>query len=164
MWYVFDKYKGVVWPKAGQMNLIARILNNLCEGTGIKIERPTNPSPSAPVSIGIDTEWLDDYIGDIPSGGGGGMFAWDEENGVMGAGGVMVGRQWVAATGTGEKSDGDYSLKVTLLQSGYATAEVVSGNIGTAPTDTVCYIPIYTITDGKISCDYRGAFVVPCWE
>ena len=64
MWHLFDSYKGVVWPKARQLNLIARILNNLCPGTGIKLETPTNPSPSAPVTIGIDTEWLDDYIGD----------------------------------------------------------------------------------------------------
>lgn len=64
MWHLFDKYKGIVWPKSGQMNLIARILNNLCPGTGIKLNTPTNPSPSAPVTIGIDTEWLDDYIGD----------------------------------------------------------------------------------------------------
>ncbi len=64
MWHLFDKYKGIVWPKSGQMNLIARILNNLCPGTGIKLNTPTNPSPSAPVTICIDTEWLDDYIGD----------------------------------------------------------------------------------------------------
>ena len=71
MWHLFDRYKGVVWPKARQLNLIAKILNNLCQGTGIKLHTPTAPSPADPVTIGIDTEWLDDYIGDTSSGGGG---------------------------------------------------------------------------------------------
>lgn len=176
MWYLFDKYKGVVWPKAGQMNLIARILNNLCQGTGIKLETPTNPSPSAPVSIGIDTEWLDDHIGKIPSGGGGdgggGMFAWTPPaegatTGTMGVGGVMVGRKWITATGTGSgKAVGvTYSVKITLSASS-ASAEVVSGvSVGTSPSGNISYIPIYTIgSDGKISADYRGAFVVPAYE
>ena len=175
MWNLFDKYKGVVWPKAGQMNLIARILNNLCPGTGIKIERPTNPSPSAPVSVGIDTDWLDEYIGEIPSGGGdggGGMFAWTPPaegatTGTMGVGGVMVGRKWVGATGTGSGKaiNVTYSVKITLSASG-ASAEVVSGvSVGASPSGNVSYIPIYTIgSDGKISADYRGAFVVPAYE
>ena len=175
MWYLFDKYKGVVWPKAGQMNLIARILNNLCQGTGIKMERPTNPSPSAPVSVGIDTEWLDEYIGEIPSGGGGdgggSMFAWTppaegETTGTMGVGGCMVGRVWIAATGTGAKSyPATYQLKVSLTSSS-ATAEVVSeSTIGKAKSGNDCWIPIYELdSDGKITADYRGAFVVPCWE
>lgn len=175
MWYLFDKYKGIVWPKAGQLNLIARILNNLCSGTGIKMERPTNPSPSAPVSIGIDTEWLDEYIGEIPSGGGsatGGMFAWTppaegQTTGTMGAGGCMVGRKWYTASGTGSgKAVGvTYSLKITLSASS-ASAEVVSGvSVGASPSGNVSYIPIYTIgSDGEIAVDYRGAFVVPAYE
>ena len=58
MWHLFDRYKGVVWPKARQLNLIAKILNNLCEGTGIKLDTPTVPSPASPVTISVDTEWL----------------------------------------------------------------------------------------------------------
>ena len=107
-----------------------------------------------------------EFVGAIPigggSGGGGGMFAWDETTRTMGAGGAMVGRTWVAATGTGSKSDGSYYLCVTFGSGGSVTA-AVSASSG-ATTDTVCYIPIYTIADGKISADYRGAFVVPCWE
>ena len=98
----------------------------------------------------------------VPSGGiGGGMFAWDESSKTMGPGGAMVGRTWVEATGTGEKGDGEYWLKVSFSEAG-ANAEVVTsrGDI----SDTDCYIPIYIIVDGKIETDLRGAFVVPCWE
>lgn len=175
MWYVFDKYRGVVWPKAGQMNLIARILNNLCAGTGIKLETPTNPSPSAPVTVAVDTEWLDDYIGEIPSGGGsatGGMFAWTppasgQTTGRIGPGGCMVGRKWYTAGGTGggKAVGATYSLKITLSAYG-ATVDVVSGiAVGQSPSGNDSYIPIYTIgSDGEIATDYRGAFVVPAYE
>ena len=82
----------------------------------------------------------------------------------MGPGGVMVGRTWVGATGVGVKADGTYYVKVTFT-SGGATAAVVelTGAVPNA-TDTVCYIPIYTISDNKITTDLRGAFVVPAWE
>lgn len=176
MWSLFDRYKGVVWPKARQLNLIAKILNNLCAGTGIKLDTPTVPSPASPVTISVDTEWLDEYIGEIPSGGGGsatgGMFAWTppaegQTTGTMGAGGCMVGRKWHTATGTGAgKAIGvTYSAKITLTASG-ASVEVVSGvSVGASTSGNVSYIPIYTIgSDGKISADYRGAFVVPAYE
>lgn len=87
MWHLFDKYKGIVWPKSGQMNLIARILNNLCPGPGIKLNTPTVPSPASPVTIGIDTEWLDDYMGDsdvnanISAADGSGLAVNDEVDG-----------------------------------------------------------------------------------
>ena len=97
----------------------------------------------------------------IPTAGGGsgGMFAWDGEK--MGPGGALVGRNWVEATGTGEKEDGEYWLKVTLSANG-ATAEVV--NSSSVSGDAECVIPIYTIEDGAIKVDRRGAFVVQCWE
>lgn len=102
----------------------------------------------------------------IPEGGGGGgdsgMFHWDEETATMGPGGVMVGRTWVNATGTGSKADGTYYVKVTFTSGGGATAAVVAAEETT--TDTVCTIPIYTIANGKITTDLRGAFVVPAWE
>lgn len=99
-----------------------------------------------------------------PSGNGGdsGMFHWDEATGTMGPGGVMVGRRWVSATGTGSKGNGTYYVKVTFTSGGGATAAVVDAAVTT--TDTVCCIPIYTISGGKISTDLRGAFVVPAWE
>lgn len=94
----------------------------------------------------------------------GGMFAWNEQSRTMGPGGVMVGRTWVDATGTGSKGNGTYYVKVTFSSSGGATAAVVDQNGYEATTDTVCCIPIYTIAGGKVTDDLRGAFVVPAWE
>lgn len=101
----------------------------------------------------------------LSGGGGGGMFKWDEETRAIGAGGCMVGRQWINATGTGSgKADALYSLKVTFQQNG-TTAEVVNNaTLGQAPTETETFIPIYEITNGKIATDYRGAFVVPAYN
>jgi len=96
------------------------------------------------------------------SAGGGGMFAWD--NGTMGPGGAMVGRTWVTATGTGSgKGDALYSLAVTIGASPSA-AVVTTATLGQAPSGNTSYIPIYEISGGEIVADYRGAFVVPCWE
>lgn len=169
MWHLFDRYKGVVWPKARQMNLIARILNNFSEGVGMKLTLPSNPSASAPVVFAIDTEWLADHVG----GGdvGGGMFAWTppaegQTTGTIGAGGCMVGRQWcpAAGTGPGKAIDTTYSLRIQLGAS--VSVAVVGGvPVGQAPNGNVSYIPIYTIgSDGEIEADYRGAFVVPAYE
>ena len=69
MWHLFDRYTGVVWPKARQLNLIARILNNICAGVGMKLTLPSSPSASSPVVIAIDTEWLKDHVGGGGSGG-----------------------------------------------------------------------------------------------
>jgi len=70
MWHLFDRYRGVVWPKARQMNMIARILNNLCAGTGINLTMPTVPSPASPVIIAVDTEWMDEQIARATNGDG----------------------------------------------------------------------------------------------
>lgn len=94
--------------------------------------------------------------------GSSGMFAWDSKSKTMKAGGCMVGRTWVNASGVGEKPDGTYWLKVTFDANGDVTATVV--NAGGTRTDTECYIPIYTVSGGKVTNDLRGAFVVPCWE
>lgn len=94
-----------------------------------------------------------------------GMFKWDEENGTMGPGGCMVGRKFYVADGTGAKGDGFYSLKVTITSTGSTSCTVVSdASLGQSPTATECWIPIYQIYDGKVSTDYRGAFVVPAYE
>lgn len=103
---------------------------------------------------------------DVAVGGSGGIFAWTAESRTIGPGGCMVGRKWYpCSVGIGSgKPDGDYSLKVTFSQNG-VSLEVVSGvTFGTVPTSTVCYIPIYTIANSKISVDLRGAFVVPAWD
>ena len=102
---------------------------------------------------------------DVAVGGSGGIFAWTAATRTIGPGGCMVGRKWYTASGTGSgKPDGLYQLKVTLSSSG-ATCEVVSGvSLGTSPSGDISYIPIYQISNAKITADYRGAFVVPAYE
>lgn len=100
--------------------------------------------------------------------GGGGMFAWHPTTKTIGAGGVMVGRRFFLATGTGTANvaDGTYFCKVTLGTP--PTVEVVvastTGGSFPAPGGNISYIPIYTIANGQIYQDYRGAFVVPAYE
>ena len=114
--------------------------------------------------LGSDKTDAEDDLASL-GGDDGGMFPWDTDTRTIGGGGCMVGRRWYTASGTGSgKVDGLYQLKVTLTLSG-ATCEVVSGvPLGTAPSGNISYIPIYQISNAKISVDYRGAFVVPCWE
>lgn len=99
----------------------------------------------------------------IGGGSGGGMFAWDPETKTIGPGGVMAGRKWVAATGTGTAGmgDGTYRLKVTFNGLD-ATAEVTADAV--TLSDTECWIPIYTVSGGEVATDHRGAFAVQCWE
>lgn len=106
--------------------------------------------------------------------GGGGMFAWTppaagESTGTIGPGGCMVGRRFIECTngiGSGKSVGTLYSLKITLGASLDTALEVVSNAfLGQSPSGNVSYIPIYMIgSDGKISADYRGAFVVPAYE
>lgn len=96
-----------------------------------------------------------------------GMFKWDSDNKSIGVGGCMVGRKWYTCTsGTGsEKADGTYQLQVTIDTGGSVSlAVVMDSTIPKEPTTTQCWIPIYEIVNGKIENDYRGAFVVPCYE
>ena len=100
----------------------------------------------------------------VPIGGENGMFKWDAEKKQIGAGGVMVGRTWVAVKASEEgKGDGLYSLKVTL---GAPTeVEIVdNARLGEKPEDDVSYIPIYRIADGEVTEDYRGCTTVPAYE
>lgn len=111
-------------------------------------------------------------------GGGGGMFEWTPPakkggTGSIGPGGVMVGRKFVRATGTGSGKEVNrtYSVKVTLKETGLVDrsgvdVEVVDGfEVGKAPVGAVSFIPLYTIgKDGQIEEDYRGATTVPVYE
>ena len=133
-----------------------------------------NPSGSDPNGGGMDDDpglWTDAEpaeTGGFQGGGsGGGMFAWDEATRTIGAGGCMVGWMWVAAGGTGvaDMADGAYSVHVSFTSGGVPTAEVVAENAeAKIPTDTDCWIPIYTISEGKVIDDLRGAFAVSCWR
>lgn len=100
----------------------------------------------------------------VPIGGGeGGMFNWDPDTRTMGAGGCMVGRTWHGVAAAGSKGDGTYLLKITLGNQS-DTVEVVEDSGNLERGENISYIPIYTIADGEIDQDLRGAFVVPCWE
>ena len=78
----------------------------------------------------------------------------------------MVGRKfYTIASSSGNNGTALYSVKVEFGTGGSISASVVStASLGQAPTDTVCYMPIYEVAAGVIVHDYRGAFVVPCWE
>ena len=63
MWNIFGRYRGKkVLPSARQMNLIASILNHVAQGTGIAMETPQQPSTDAPWKIGIDVDWLNEFL------------------------------------------------------------------------------------------------------
>lgn len=134
-------------------------------------DNPTDVNPNGGGAEDNENIWENEEPSEVSGGGtssGGscGMFAWDEESATMGPGGCMFGRQWVNATGTGSgKADGLYQLRCSIANTGTTTCAVVSNaSLGQAPTTQYCWIPIYQITDGKIAADYRGAFVVPCYE
>ena len=97
----------------------------------------------------------------VPIGGSEGMFEWDGEKGQIGPGSVIVGRTAirVAASNTG-LGDGEWAVKVTFGENG-DTAEIARS--GTA-SDTVTYLPLYTIQDGAVVTDQRGNFYVQSWE
>lgn len=95
-----------------------------------------------------------------------GMFAWNANTRTIGPGGVMVGRDFIMATGTGtsDMQDGAYYCKITL---GANTVEIYRSQSFSpflSHDGNVSYIPIYDISNGKVSADYRGAFVVPAYE
>jgi hypothetical protein len=61
--------------------------------------------------------------------------------------------------------DGMYYCKITLAAT--PTVEIYRDTNSAFPlpkSGNVSYIPIYAITDGQVSADYRGAFVVPAYE
>ena len=120
-------------------------------------------SSQIPGGGGGSGEISEDQLSAIPSPG---MFSWTQSTRTIGPGGAMFGRQWVTATGTGDnKPDGLYQLRCSIANTGVTTCAVVSdATLGQAPTTQYCWIPIYQITNGKIAADYRGAFVVPCYE
>lgn len=144
------------------MNLIASILNNICPGTGIKISNPHIPSAAAPLLFSIDEVFLRQYVERNTNG----MFKWDGITGSIGPGGVFVGRKFYTIAGSsGNNGTALYSVKVEFGTGGSISASVVStASLGQEPTDTVCYMPIYEVAVGVIVHDYRGTFVVQCWE
>ena len=100
----------------------------------------------------------------VPIGGGGGMFEWDGKKRQIKGGGVMVGRKWIEVAASSEElEDGTYRIKVTLGTEG-DTAEIEKGEGWEDPDGNESYLPLYTISEGKVTEDLRGPYVVPCWE
>lgn len=94
-----------------------------------------------------------------------GMFTWDSLKQTPGPGGAMVGRTWVEAElSSGLSGDGFYQLEVDHGSYPFKATVVKGTSISQPPTDTKCWIPIYTISQGQVVEDRRGAFVVPIWE
>lgn len=122
-------------------------------------------SPHSPVDSGWTDAEPPEHEAAASIGGDAGMFKWDAASGTMGPGGVMVGRRWKEATLPASGGDGTYSLLVEFGAGGGVTATVVKEDAADkTATSTKCWIPIYTVSGGKVTEDLRGAFVVPCWE
>lgn len=82
------------------------------------------------------------------------------ENGYIRTGVVMIGRQAVRVPETGA-SDGEWRIAVDLESK---TAHLEMGSGFEAPSGAISYIPLYVISEGKITTDYRGATTVQSWE
>ena len=100
----------------------------------------------------------------VPLGGGNdGMFAWDAEKKQIGAGAVMVGRRVISLAASSEGlGDHTWAIRVTFGANG-DSAEFFQYD-GEQPTDTTTYLPLYTVTNGEMTTDRRGNFLVQCWE
>lgn len=120
---------------------------------GGAVDDPGNWTGNPPA----ETEPIDDDKNVVSAG----MFAWDPKTKTMGVGGCMVGRTWIEADVSAGSGDGTYVLEVNHGDAN-VTAKVIKGT-GTK-TDDKCYIPIYTVANGVVTQDRRGAFVVPLWE
>ncbi len=95
-----------------------------------------------------------------------GMFAWDEKKRQIREGVVMVGRKaWSVAPSAEDLEDGRWYVRVEMT-GGYPYPELYRAALGVTknPTDTLTYLPLYEIEDGKIRKDLRGCFTVQCWE
>ena len=108
------------------------------------------------------THWLSLDTGVLEAGAGSkwtGSFSYFD--GVIHGGCVIVGRTPIQVSGMSATS-GDYRIRVTLGTN--PTAVLESGSGFTAPSGNTSYIPVYTLSDGEVTADYRGSFVVPAYE
>jgi hypothetical protein len=94
-----------------------------------------------------------------------GAFAWDPSARQIKSGGFFAKRRFypVAASALGQ-GDGLYQLRIDM-NNGSPSGSIVSGvELGAAPTDSACWIPLFRIADGVIADDYRGVTAVQMWE
>lgn len=93
-----------------------------------------------------------------------GVFAWDAKKKQIRKGNVLVGRKThtLAASGANQP-DGFWSVKVTFTENG-VTLAYHNGDGNEENTDTITYLPLYWVKNGRVEEDWRNAFVVQCWE
>ena len=106
--------------------------------------------------------WLPFPDDALVAGGGSkwtGSFSYFD--GMIHSGCVTVGRTPILVSGMSATS-GDYRIRVTLGAN--PTAVLESGSGFAAPSGNVSYIPVYTLSNGEVTADYRGSFVVPAYE
>ena len=111
---------------------------------------------------GNTLHWLPFPNDPLKTGGEGdgwtGSFSY--RNGRIQDGCVMIGRTPVRVSGM-DATDGEYRITVDI---GSKTATLGTGSGFSAPQGTISYIPVFVLSDGKITADYRGSFVVQAWE
>lgn len=106
--------------------------------------------------------WLPFPDAALKAGGGDGWTgSFSYFDGVIHSGCVMVGRKAILVNGFAA-SNGEYRIRVTLGST--PTAVLESGSGFAAPSGNTSYIPVFVLTDGVITADYRGSFVVPAYE
>ena len=103
------------------------------------------PFPNAPLKTGSGDGWT-------------GSFSY--RNGYIQDGCVLIGRTPVRVSGMAA-TDGEYRIVVDISSN---TARLESGSGFSDPQGTISYIPVFVLSDGQITADYRGSFVVQAWE
>lgn len=96
----------------------------------------------------------------VAASGGDSIGGFRLEGGYIRSGVVMIGRQAVRVPESGA-SDGEWRIAVDLEAK---TASLELGSGFEAPNGAISYIPLYIITNGVITTDYRGATTVQSWE
>jgi hypothetical protein len=100
----------------------------------------------------------------VESGGTDWTGGFSYVDGEIKSGCVMVGRRAIKVSGLPLKTkDGTYCVCVTLTSS-TPEASIMAGDGFAAPDGNTSYIPLYTLKNGKIIEDYRGASTIPVWE
>lgn len=92
-----------------------------------------------------------------------GSFAYDRKNQRILGGVVMVGRRAYYVAGM-DATDGSYRVKITFNAMGGVSLVLELGDGFESPSGSTSYIPVMMLRGGKVTADYRGAFVVPAYD
>lgn len=110
------------------------------------------------LKIGADN--LPEWGEAVASAGG---FAYNDGN--IGAGAFAVGRKFYRVGGVAATS-GSWSLKVTIpADGGTPTGQIVGVDaFSQTPTETECWIPLFSLSNSEVVEDYRGAAMIPAYN